>query len=117
MLTRIFVLERTAHHAIDVAFGGQGNRPGDRGTGALSRLDDLRGRLVELLVVIALEANSDLVLWQAYGSWLMGEISERLIAPSTSPAFNSSCHPYSMISVTAPAPTVRPPSRIAKRRP
>jgi len=24
---------------------------------------------------------------------------------------------YSMISTTAPAPTVRPPSRIAKRRP
>ena len=25
--------------------------------------------------------------------------------------------PYAMISVTTPAPTVRPPSRIAKRRP
>src|SRR5450759_627317 len=91
MLTRIFVLEGTADHAIDVALGGQGNRPGDRRTGALSRLDDLRSRLVELLVVIALEANSDLVLWQAYGSWLMGEISERRNgAASTSPAFNAS---------------------------
>src|SRR5664280_3552904 len=88
MLARILVLERTANHAIDIALGGQGNRPGDRCTGALRRLDDLRSRFVELLVVIALKANSDLVLWQAYGSWLTGEISEcRSGTASTSPLF------------------------------
>src|SRR5207249_11672063 len=61
VLPRVLVLERRADHAVDVLLGGQGHRPGDGGAGPLSSLDDRLSRLVELLVVVALESNSDLL--------------------------------------------------------
>src|ERR1051326_3574261 len=99
VLARVLVLERAADHAIHVLLGGQGHRPGDRRPGALRRLDDVARGLVDLLVVVALEANPDLVLSHV---------------PLLHPFFALR---YLMISVTAPAPTVRPPSRIANLRP
>src|SRR5215472_1030778 len=92
VLPRVLVLERAADHAVDVLLGGQGNRSGDRRTAPLGGVDDLLGRPVQLLVVVALEPDPDLPL-------------------------RHGLVPYLMISVTTPAPTVRPPSRIAKRRP
>src|SRR5712691_12122376 len=94
VLPRILVLERRPDHAVDVLLGGQGHRPGDGGAGSLSRLDDRLSRLVELLVVVALESDAD----------LLSHLGEP--APS-----------YLTMSVTTPAPTVRPASRTAKRRP
>src|ERR671936_597787 len=94
VLARVLVDEGPADHAVDVLLGRQGHRPGDGRAGALSRLDDRLGRPVELRVVVALETDPDLLLRQA-------------VAPSY----------YLTISVTTPAPTVRPPSRIANRRP
>ncbi len=54
-------LNGDADHAVDVLLGGQGHRAGDGGAGALGRLHDLARRLVELLVVVALQADADLL--------------------------------------------------------
>src|SRR5262249_23466029 len=61
--------------------------------GPLGRIHDLPGRLVEELVIVRLQANTNLR------------------------GGHASVSPYSRILVTTPAPTVRPPSRMAKRRP
>src|SRR4051812_21737482 len=94
VLTRVLVLERAADNAVHVLLGGQRHRPSDGRPGALRRLDDVARGLVDLLVVVALEPDANLVL-------------SHVPLPSLR---------YLMISVTAPAPTVRPPSRIANRR-
>src|SRR5205823_290159 len=57
----------------------------------LGRLHDFHRAVVEQLVVVSLELDPDL-------------LSRRHLSPR-----------YLMTSVTTPAPTVRPPSRIAKR--
>src|SRR5439155_8007487 len=93
VLPRVLVLERTADHAVDVPLRRQGHGTSDRRAAALSGVDDRLGRPVELLVVVALETDADLLLLQAAGL------------------------PYLSMAVTTPAPTVRPPSRTAKRRP
>src|SRR3954468_10961440 len=62
VLARVLVLEGASDHAVDVLLGGQGHGPGDGRAGALGCLHDLARRLVELLVVVALEADADLVL-------------------------------------------------------
>src|SRR3954452_17875745 len=98
VLTGVLVLERTTEDRVAVVLGRQGHRPGDSCTGPLRRLDDLRRRSVELLMVVGLQADADLGL-----SHVLGRASE--------PAA------YLITSVTTPAPTVRPPSRTAKRRP
>src|SRR5688500_3996685 len=95
VLARVLVLERAPDHAVDVLLGGQRHGAGDRRTGALGGLHDLRGGAVQLLVVIALEPDTDLLLRHDL-PW----------------SFR-----YFVIFVTTPAPTVRPPSRTAKRRP
>src|SRR5512133_759001 len=59
VLPRVLVLERRADHAVDVLLGGQRNWAGDGGAGSLSRLDDRLSRLVELLVVVALQPDAD----------------------------------------------------------
>src|SRR5205823_7937105 len=95
VLARVLVLERAADHAVDVLLGRQGDRPSDRRAAALRGVDDLLGRPIQLLVVVALQADADFSL----------------------------CHECSVLasylttSVTTPAPTVRPPSRIANRSP
>src|SRR5437764_9022647 len=94
VLARVLVLEGRADHAVDVLLGRQRHGTGDGGAGALGRVHDVARRLVHLLVVIALQPDSDFLLWH-----------RRL--PSL----------YFAIEVTTPAPTVRPPSRIAKRSP
>src|SRR4051795_3978478 len=55
VLARVLVLEGRADHAVDVALGGQGHRPGDRGPGALRRLDDFAGSAIDGVVVVRLE--------------------------------------------------------------
>src|SRR5689334_10144371 len=96
VLPRVLVLERRADHAVDVLLGRQRHGTGDGGAGALSRVDDVLRGLVDLLMVIALQSDTDLLLRH-----------RRLLLTQS----------YLMISVTTPAPTVRPPSRMANRRP
>src|SRR5207244_6164924 len=71
---------------------GQRHRTRDRRPGALRGLDDLRRGLVDQLVVVGLEPDPDALLCHLFGA-------------------------HSRIFVTTPAPTVLPPSRMAKRRP
>src|SRR4051812_32715512 len=62
VLARVLVLERAADHAVDVLLGRQGDRPSDRRTAALRGVDDLLGRTIQLLMVVALQADPDLPL-------------------------------------------------------
>src|SRR5438128_9255762 len=64
VLPRVLVLERRTDHAVDVLLGGQGHRAGDGGAGSLSGLDDRLRRSVELLVVVALEADTNFLSHQ-----------------------------------------------------
>src|SRR3954466_2029002 len=70
--------------------------------GTLRRIDDLERRLVDEAVVERLEADTDSLALH-FVAWSL----------SGSAAFPG----YSMIFATTPAPTVLPPSRMAKRRP
>ena len=98
VLARVLVLVRRADHRVAVLLGGQRHRAPDRWPGAHDRLDDLLRRLVDDLVVVGLQPDPDLLL-VSHGN---GRFS--LVV-------------YLMILVTRPAPTVRPPSRMANRRP
>ena len=91
VLTAVLVLVGTANHRVTVLLGRQRHGTLYSGTRALHRLDDLRGRLVEDLVVVRLESNANLLL--------LGHSS------------------YFRILVTRPEPTVRPPSRMEKVSP
>src|SRR5205823_9413903 len=70
VLARVLVLERRADHAVHVLLGGQRHGTGDGGAGSLRSLDDRLGRLVELLMVVALQTDTDF-------------LSQRTGAPST----------------------------------
>src|SRR5205814_7884349 len=74
--------------------GRQRNRPGNVRAGTLGRLHDFPCGLVQNSVVVRLQTNTDFVALS------------HLVFQA-----------YSTISVTAPAPTVCPPSRIANRKP
>src|SRR5574343_483338 len=73
--------------------GRQGHRALDDRAGALGGVHDFSGRGVDQLVIESLQADADFLL--AHVRTL----------------------PQSMILATTPAPTARPPSRMAKRRP
>src|SRR5262249_1498293 len=94
LLARLLVDVRRAVHgeALDVRWQRNGTR--DPPAGPAHGVHDLAHRLVEETVVIGLEANADLLVH-----------ADDLLAA------------YSKILVTTPAPTVRPPSRMAKRSP
>src|ERR671918_465175 len=115
VLPRVLVLEGRADHAVDVLLGGQGHGPGHRGAGAHGRIDDLLGGRLDRRVVVGLQPDADLVLRErCHGLDRIGGGPSLLPAPMQVRLPET---PYSMISVTTPEPTVRPPSRIAKRRP
>src|SRR5216683_6906287 len=88
LVARVLVDEWTADDGELLDACGQRDRPGHGRPRPLRRLDDLRGGLVDELVVVRLEPDPDPLLRH-----------------------------YSMTFVTTPAPTVLPPSRIANRRP
>src|ERR1700735_1858390 len=90
LLARFLVHVRRPQYRPAVDDCWQRNRAGYIGAGALRRVDNLFRRLIENAVIVRLQTN---------------------------PNFFSVGHVYSMISATAPAPTVWPPSRIANRNP
>src|SRR6476661_9800080 len=61
VLARVLVLERRTNHAVHVLVRGQRHGPGDARAGALGRLHDLPGRPVDGVVVVRLQADTDLV--------------------------------------------------------
>src|SRR6185295_17844696 len=85
---RLLVDVRRAVHRETFAVRRKRNGPRDASAGTANRVDDLAHRLIEEAMIVGLEPDADLFV-----------------------------HSYSKIFVTTPAPTVRPPSRIAKRRP
>src|SRR6516225_1444248 len=90
LLARFLVHVRRPQYRPAVDDGRQRNRPGNIGAGALRGVDNLFRGLIENAMIVSLQTN---------------------------PNFFSVRHGYSMISATAPAPTVWPPSRIANRNP
>src|SRR5437016_543559 len=90
LIARVLVGVRGDEHREALHLGRQRYRSLDGGPGALGRLDDLAGRAVDQAMVERLQADTDV---------LIGHMS------------------YFRIFVTTPAPTVLPPSRIAKRSP
>src|SRR5690606_30019234 len=95
LLARLLVDVRRPVHGEAFDTGRQRDRAGDASAGAAHGLDDLAHRLIEQPVVVRLQADADLVVHRSVcSSWAQARILE-----------------------TTPAPTVRPPSRIAKRSP
>src|SRR5687767_9225288 len=91
VLAAVLVLVGRADHRVAVLLGRQRHRPAHLGLRPDHRLHDLLRGLVDDLVVVGLEPDPDLLLPVGHG--------------------------YLTILTTRPAPTVRPPSRMAKRRP
>ena len=63
LLAGIFVNMRAAENGVNVLLRREGNRAGDLSAGAGSSLDDLSGTLIQCLVVISLQTDSDLLLF------------------------------------------------------
>ena len=61
LLAAILVLVRRADDRVEVTLGRQGDGTAHASAGVLGGLDDLLGRLVNDLVIVALEANPDLL--------------------------------------------------------
>ena len=59
LLTAVLVLVNSAKDGDDLFLGGQGDGAGDGGAVALCGLDDLLCTLVDELMIISLQANSD----------------------------------------------------------
>src|SRR3954451_23312965 len=124
VLARVLVLVWAADDAVDVLLGRQRHRPGDLRPSARDGLDDLARRAVHDLVVVGLEPDADLLsrhrsvhfpsVGTAAGGAVFSRVGGRVIHEATRPPMRR-C--YLAILVTRPAPTVRPPSRMAKRRP
>src|SRR4051794_28701494 len=134
VLARVLVLEGRADHAVDVLLRGQRNGAGHGRAGASRRLDDLLGRGLDGRVVIGLEANADLVLCGGCHVGFRVSCLVRRKRPRGARPLNcsnvvsvgyvrkagrwpASSRCYLTISETTPDPTVRPPSRMANRRP
>src|SRR4029077_6334502 len=93
-LARLLIHMRRSQHSCYRAGRRERDRPGNAGTRPFGRVHDFGRGLIEHPVIVSLQTD-------------VNAFSQRHNLPG----------PYSTISVTVPAPTVRPPSRIAKRRP
>src|SRR5580693_9117295 len=102
LLARFLVDVRRTKHREFLDLGRQWDRATYSRTGALRCVDDLASRLVKHPVIVGTQANADVLIVNGH---------ERL--PVSKRARGSL--PYLMILATTPAPTVRPPSRMAKR--
>src|SRR5438128_1516741 len=106
MLTAVLVLVGSADHRVDRPLGGKRHGPHDARAGTGHVIRDLAGLEVQHLVVVGaqLDANAR----RRHQASPPARISQLTVC---------SLAPYLRILTTRPAPTVRPPSRIANRRP
>src|SRR3954468_7782161 len=112
LLARLLVHVRGAEHGELVDPRRQRDRSHHLRAGTLRRLDDLAGRLIEQLVVIRLQPDPDL-LGRHQNLFSKNERKPvRLVSAGRTGHFDSA---YAITCVTTPAPTVLPPSRMAKR--
>src|ERR1700733_703931 len=134
LLPRLLVHVRRTQHAVFVLHGGQRNRPGNLRARALGRVHNLARRLIQNAIVVSL---------QPYANSFFSNHSVTLLTPPAIREERSGGRmqavfvfayvgtaalgcprskappvmPYCTISEIVPAPTVCPPSRIAKRKP
>src|SRR5690348_5477148 len=121
MLARFLVNVRRPIDSEPLDPRGQRYRPRHAPAGAPNRIHDFADRLVEQPVVVRFKAYADLIvhpLSQIPVSRTCRH-SQRAHPASRcrSPCVRSLRTPYFRTFETTPAPTVRPPSRIAKRSP
>src|SRR5690606_31516704 len=102
LLARLLVDVRRPQHRESFDPSGQRNRAANLGAGAFRGRRDLAGRLIEDTMIERPQSNSDVLRFHSF-------TLRQAACPS------SLC--YFRILATTPAPTVRPPSRMAKRRP
>ena len=113
--------------------GGKRNGTANNSAGALCGVDDFESRLIDQLVIKRLEANADALRLHLsdfpkkknnkrtkgaqynHAPFPLSRVTEKnfIFFQYVRTIFGN----YSMILATTPAPTVWPPSRIAKRRP
>src|SRR5690242_15982454 len=134
LVARRLVDVRRPQYVVALDLRRQGHGTLDDGAGALRRLDDLERRLVDQLVIERLQSNSDALVLHvlSLGKTVRTMLGFSLLLPDekrrAAPSLSSRLHRrkvgfhfaptnYSMIFATTPAPTVRPPSRMAKRNP
>ena len=126
LLARLLIHVRRTQHAVFVLHRRQRNRPGNLCSGASRRFHDLAGRLIQDAVIVSLQpdANSFFSNHASLSLTPPGVSGRKELAASRKPRCSWSrgrrrprFHCYCTISEIVPAPTVCPPSRIAKRRP
>src|SRR5262245_13480412 len=105
LLAALLVDMRRAVHGEFLDPGRKRNRSPHFRAGTLGRVDDLLGRRIENAMVEGFEPDS-YVLTLHLDDLEVGSAPLRAVRSSIL---------YSMIDATTPAPTVRPPSRMAKR--
>src|SRR6185312_13372412 len=115
VLARVLVLVRRLGDAVHVLLSGQRHRARDLRASTRHRLDDLARRGVDDLVVVGLEPDADLLSRHVSSLSRWCPLRRGAAAGSITPGRRRTT--YLRILVTRPAPTVRPPSRMAKRRP
>src|SRR5258705_1071310 len=93
LVTRGLVGMRRTQHVKSFLARRQRYRALDHGTGTLGGFHDLECRLIDQSIIERLQADANLL------------------------AFDGGHSGYSMTLATTPAPTVLPPSRMAKRKP
>src|SRR6185312_6782925 len=103
LLARLLVDVRRAQHGELLDPRRQRDWPTHARAGPLRGVDDLACRLIEDAMIVGPKADADVLTVECHGE---------IPIPRRAGAFR-----YFMILATTPAPTVRPPSRMAKRRP
>src|SRR5581483_514117 len=128
VLARLLVDVRGPVDAEPVDLRGERHRTAHERAGALRRVDDALGRLIEHAVIVRFESDTNLLLSHVCLSRESAQRVERSVrgeAPRDEVVYGPRVprqrsrwpDDQSATVVTTPAPTVRPPSRIAKRRP
>src|SRR5208282_2196935 len=108
LLARLLVDVRRSVHGEFLDPRRQRDRPTDPRAGALGRRDDLLRRSVEHSVIERLEADADVLRVHDLDPWPRAGEARGLARQQRRPS-------HSVILATTPEPTVRPPSRMAKR--
>ena len=106
LIARGLVFVRRPEQVKSLLFRRQRDWTTHQSAGSARGIHDLLCRLIDHSVIKRLQSNSNLLL-----SVLYSHIVNSLLEPC------EGYHPHSMTLATTPAPTVRPPSRMAKRRP
>src|SRR5271165_1127469 len=135
LLPRLLIHVRRTQHAVLVLHRGQWNRPRNLCPGAPRRFHNLARRLIQNAVVVSLQPNANsffsnhvslsLTLPASPEGKNQRQEASRIFSPLWGRVFDPAdgsktrryTYCYCTISAIVPAPTVCPPSRMAKRKP